>query len=246
LDFVEKRKVEASRDALRRDGYSEVEFNWLRKQGLLMQRIKSAHQAIPAPADADSALKQIRKQFYDDVDVIARLQKAFVDEVRSKVGVLSLCSTLDSFLLWAHYASSAKGFAVEFDQFRLAHTFPGDATGVFFQLMPVRYSKHPETVTFFPSTTLAMFFSKIQEWSYESEYRVILPLEECDKVKINLSKKTMFLKKIKPENVTGIVFGWKTPNEDIDEVRKAVQSMGSTITMRRAHVVDAAIRIVDL
>jgi hypothetical protein len=68
---------------------------------------------------------------------------------------------------------------VEFED--LEQVFPGDETGVLWQPTPVTYQRESFGVTFDPQSHRSLFFAKFQDWSYEQEVRVVLPLSECQK-----------------------------------------------------------------
>jgi hypothetical protein len=48
-------------------------------------------------------------------DFAPQAKKMLADALQTKVGILSLSETIEHSLLWAHYAASHKGFAIEFN-----------------------------------------------------------------------------------------------------------------------------------
>ncbi|MFA0570179.1 DUF2971 domain-containing protein [Vibrio gallaecicus] len=84
-------------------------------------------------------------------------------------GVCCFSRANDNLLMWSHYASSGKGFCLEFD----ATTEP------FNKVQPVKYQKEPPTLNYervFSVDTYfwieALFCTKSIHWSYEKEYRI--------------------------------------------------------------------------
>ncbi|MEO9229916.1 MAG: DUF2971 domain-containing protein [Devosia sp.] len=116
--------------------------------------------------------------------------------------VLCLTEKWDSHLMWAHYASSHRGFAVTY------------ATGVVEALerLPefegkghVAYRTQPPPLRWFqdaPEDMLGpILFSKSGAWSYEEEFRVILSGDP----------ETAIFKTVDPNLVTGVVLGPRSP-----------------------------------
>lgn len=106
-------------------------------------------------------------------------------------GVCCFSETNDNLLMWSHYASSAKGFCLEFDY---SHNNFG-------KILPVKYVKNPPTVDYkrvfsidrlyFLKTLLC---TKSSNWKYEKEWRAFH--NEVNKV-YHYSK----------ESLTGVYFG---------------------------------------
>ena len=76
--------------------------------------------------------------------------------------------------MWAHYADLARGFVVVLDD--LERSFNGDKTGSLNIPKPVVYADQFIGMTFDPSTQDRLFFSKLSDWSYEREWRVVTAL----------------------------------------------------------------------
>ena len=129
--------------------------------------------------------------------------------IRSRVGVLSLTEGFESFPMWAHYADMAKGFAVIFENLHVC--FPGDNTGSLNALKKVMYAEKFTGMTFDPSTQDQLFFSKISDWSYEREWRIVKALQACRR----LADKELYLAEATPNPVTGVICGWNVADEEI-------------------------------
>jgi hypothetical protein len=92
--------------------------------------------------------------------------------VESKVGVVSLAATLDSPLLWAHYASGHTGISIEFCASDLQQAeFFGSA-------LPVAYHEERQVVNFYrdemTEQVRKLLLTKSKEWAYEREWRIIV------------------------------------------------------------------------
>jgi hypothetical protein len=206
---INEEMVYASLAEFRKTGYSETEYEWLCKQGALLQALSPQSQAIPVPRNAKEAHGQIMSSFYDDASRMAQLQRAAVRDIKSKAGILSLTTNWASLPMWAHYGANADGFVVVFEE--LDRYFYGNDTGILDQVQPVSYSDVFEGMTFRPSSQKNLFFWKYSDWSYERESRVISALKSCQKIAVGST--TMWLREIDPRVVCGVIIGWKVEDE---------------------------------
>lgn len=114
-------------------------------------------------------LKQIAERRIRSPQYLRRIY----DQQVARYGILSLCETSTSLLLWAHYADNHRGFCIEFDCTD-ARSMP---IGV---AMPVQYTSdrptvHPLGIRALGPTEFVKraFLTKSEEWSYEREWRCI-------------------------------------------------------------------------
>ncbi|WP_390520749.1 DUF2971 domain-containing protein [Vibrio fortis] len=98
-------------------------------------------------------------------------------------GIISLSETKDNLLMWSHYAKEHQGIVVEFE----AHDpfFSSDYVNSAFPLMGkvsrVLYRK--ERIAELSSNDISeIFFHKSDEWMYEKEVRLLLPLIDSDQI----------------------------------------------------------------
>jgi len=94
-------------------------------------------------------------------------------------GIVSLTETRDNLLMWSHYAEDHKGYVVEFD---LTHEFfntkyATDSNSHTGKTQRVLYRKERlrEVNDFF----MEPYFHKSDEWAYEKEHRLLLPLHQA-------------------------------------------------------------------
>lgn len=96
-----------------------------------------------------------------------------------RIGVLCLSEDYTNLLMWAHYADSHRGICVGFDP---SHSFfcrrlsPDDDLR---QLRKLRYSKDRPHVELVSADSFSDFLTKSIEWSYEREWRMLMPLEDA-------------------------------------------------------------------
>lgn len=135
----------------------------------------------------------------------------YVEKHKNQIGVISFTEAKDNLLMWAHYANEHKGIVagfsiLDFDNGMFANLFqlPPSCTSALFEHeifnglpKPVMYRKQPryriDRFDFDYTHIVAdgadrilyeIFLQKSEEWIYEKEHRIILRLEQADKVRI--------------------------------------------------------------
>jgi len=91
----------------------------------------------------------------------------------SDTGVVSFSTIKDDILMWAHYAGGHNGVCIEF---RCTDTSHLDFFG---QAYPVQYRKDLPKINFYTTNRIeklkALILTKSEHWSYEQEWRIIVP-----------------------------------------------------------------------
>ena len=129
-------------------------------------------------------------------------------QFKNKLGIFSLSKSCTSEQMWAHYANSHQGYCIEYDIEKLnSRTHNSD----FCEQLDVFYSEVQPTLDFNSiqkrSMLQKMFGTKKENWKYEEEIRLIFD---------NSS-----LKSHHESAITGVYFGYKTPEYVIEKIRKA-------------------------
>jgi hypothetical protein len=231
--------VETSLRELRKSGFSEHQFQWLEHQAATLRRLAPDMQAIALPRNREEATKQLRSPFYDNLPEMERLHRRTVQIMQQGVGVLSLTSTCESLPMWAHYANNASGFVVEFRE--LEAVFCGDQTGSLNVLKPVAYYSEHIGMTFDPTTQDNLFFLKHLAWSYEQEWRVVVPLDECSQPIPGLH-----LKQVPASHIAGVILGWRCSEADKTAVIKAVAKVNPSASIKQASVLHGKLSLNDV
>lgn len=201
--------VRESLAALRRDGHTEKQFEWLGCQEAMLRLLSPETRILSRPATIEMANRTLAMPIYDDLEFMERQLRRTIELIRQRVGVLSLTERFDSLPMWAHYAARAKGCVIRFEG--LEREFCGDATGSLNALKPVAYVDHLVGMTFDPSTQDDIFYRKFQDWGYEFEWRVVSALRACQPS----VEKTNYLRSVSRTAVTGVICGWNVSAEDI-------------------------------
>jgi hypothetical protein len=209
VPLMNRHAVSSSLAAVRRDGYTEEQFKWLGCQDAVLRLLSPETQKLPMPETRELANRTLALPIFDDQEYMEQQVLKTIELIRSRVGILSLTERFDSLPVWAHYGAQATGYVLRFEN--LDKEFPGDETGSLDALKPVRYLDDLIGLTHDPCTQDNLFFCKFRDWSYEREWRVVTALSACE---INADG-NMYLRFIKPENVTGVICGWKIADEQI-------------------------------
>ncbi len=164
------------------------------------------------PASIEEANQIAQLATYENLDALEAVYQEFVHAIRDSVGVASLTKNPKKLPMWAHYANNAKGFVLEFAH--LVDAFTGDKTQLLNEPRDLRYSQAFEGVTFDPHSTQNLFFWKLADWAYEEEVRIVRALGDCE----NVGKDTddLWIARIDPRHVTGIIVGWNADAGDRD------------------------------
>ncbi len=141
---------------------------------------------------------------------LGELRDAF-KSVAEALGVLCFSSEWNSFLMWSHYARSHSGICIGYKRNGLR------IKGGSEEALPIQYKNpaiHLQKIFHDPSglitdeTAIEFLRTKIQDWEYESEWRLITSKE--------LSGKRIKWNKCGAE-VVEVIFGLKTPQEEIEK-----------------------------
>src|SRR5665647_353157 len=139
----------------------------------------------------------------DTTDFIQHLNK--IRNFKSKLGIYSMSMSNTEEVLWTHYASSHKGFCIEYDLDKLMDLY---ALNKVVSSVKVEYSETPPTLTHedinTDNVTRKLFATKTLKWEQEKEIRLIFD--------------TASLKEYPPSALKAIYFGVNTIPEKIKVV----------------------------
>jgi len=210
---MDRAAVRSSLESLRINGLTQDQYDWLVRQGAVLDLLAPQEKVLNAPKTLAEANRMLSISTYDNLDHMERKLFAAVESIRAKVGILSLSERYDSLPMWAHYADQAKGFVVIFEN--LERSFKGDETGSLNVPKPVVYTERFIGMTFDPSTQDRLFFSKLSDWSYEREWRVVTALASCRRS----SDGKLYLRDVAPHHLAGVICGWRVGKEDLSSLR---------------------------
>jgi len=125
-----------------------------------------------------------------------------VNDFRREWKVLSFATSPHNELLWAHYAACHRGICLQFDILR---------DSIFNERQPVIYASKPPIVTYPSGDMIQAVLTKSISWSYENEFRII---------RADIHSRFV---DIKPEALTGVIFGVMTSDKDKTLIKKWIQ-----------------------
>ncbi|WP_419773998.1 DUF2971 domain-containing protein [Halarcobacter sp.] len=114
---------------------------------------------------------------------IQQLRNKFEEILNYEWGILSLTTSKDNLLMWAHYANEHKGFTVEFSEKSNFFHKREDKKSFFNHLHKVNYSSYRDYKDLSKKQFEEVFLTKSIEWEYEEEYRVFKQLSSANEVK---------------------------------------------------------------
>ncbi|TSK07302.1 MAG: DUF2971 domain-containing protein [Geobacter sp.] len=119
------------------------------------------------------------------------------------VGMLCFSKSPENILLWSHYASSHTGICIQFES-------NVDTRSVFMLTQNVKYTKDFPIINLVKATDDEKLskglLTKADDWSYEQEYRLILPAQQK-------------LVKYPDEALKSVIFGLKTTDHNKDLIK---------------------------
>ena len=158
------------------------------------------------------------------------------------VGILCLSRSSKNLLMWSHYGDSHQGALLEFDDghktFRRRRT-PSDEFGF---LRRVSYSDtRPELNAQVDDegAFVHLALTKGLEWSYEQEVRLLLPLENADRM-LDAESGRIHLMVVPSEALKSVTFGCKASEAFVDAAIEALNAVAATshVVTRRSVVDD--------
>jgi hypothetical protein len=125
--------------------------------------------------------------------------------------------------MWAHYADSHQGFVVEFDPespFFKQQFGPNDD---FRHLRKVIYREERPAVVLTEMKDFSPFLTKGQDWSYETEWRMMMPLGDASRI-IGEGPTAGHLFAFPRSMVRGVIFGCRMAESKKTEIRQILDS----------------------
>jgi hypothetical protein len=139
--------------------------------------------------------------------IFSRLEMEFaqlVENVTSKMGVLSLTEDPFNHAMWAHYASGGAGFIIGFDAHHDFFVFR-DGSDARNLLRKVLYTD--DRLDNFWRNPYYLFLVKSTVWSYEREWRMLRELARCDD-HIATAGPAICLWNVPPDAIKIVYFGY--------------------------------------
>lgn len=153
------------------------------------------------------------------------MQQIVCEGIEKVIGILSLSESVNNLLMWAHYANSHQGFVIEFDSSNKFFNQQINENDELRYLRKISYSDERPNIRINvrdgSDAGVKMFLTKSNEWSYEKEWRIMLPLEHSDK-KIKSIPHDIHLFKIPFSAISKVIIGARATQETVQEIKEAI------------------------
>jgi hypothetical protein len=190
---------------------------------------------------------QIIKTIMRDIEPVFRklisnftpkAKEMLTEALNAKVGILSLSETISNSLLWAHYADSHKGFAIEFNAEHSFFNRRRSDKDELFHLRKVKYKDRSSLGrTLMDLDGDDLLVTKETCWAYEAEWRILAPLESADSV-LKIENDEIYLFTIPSSAITGIIVGSRATEFLYEEIKTHLQLLDN-------HQIDLKKAVVD-
>ncbi len=146
-----------------------------------------------------------------------------IQNLNSKLGILSLSRRWDSTLMWSHYTNSHKGFCIGFnkdlDYFLKEDPNSSEPKYIF---NPVNYDNNRIKVPLLKGKRIDfnLLFTKSEDWIYENEERLLSKLVNHKIVKDKDVKIPIYLFKVPHSLIKEIIIGAEMEQNNINIIRK--------------------------
>ncbi|SEO73295.1 DUF2971 domain-containing protein [Aquisalimonas asiatica] len=191
-----------------------------------MIELAANHKGSSVTPDMVDKLYEVCKGFTDNN--IIEMNRRFNAAIKQGYKICSFSQRMDSMLMWSHYSANHTGFAIEYDFSELPVTDIRSRC-----LWPVLYDDELfDASDFFMEQSRAGSFNnlfgiisaihKAKDWSYEHEWRLILPMSPSDppmNYSVPVPKGVYLGSKISKEDEEKIVDIARTKGIDVHRMR---------------------------
>ena len=155
--------------------------------------------------------------------VLPGIRDVFSQKFEELLGILCLTESPTNLLMWAHYADSHQGFVVEFDPespFFDQRLGPDDELR---HLRKVVYRSERPAVILTEIEDFSPFLTKGQDWSYEAEWRMMMPLSDASQV-VGEGSTAVHLFQFPKSMVRGVILGCRMTEPKKTEIRQILNA----------------------
>jgi hypothetical protein len=193
------------------------------------------------PGFLEMVLKDVQPQMRDFLKAFApQARNILADGFDKNIGMLSLTENPESLLMWSHYAAAHKGFVIEFDSSDEFFHRKRSEKDEFYHLRKVRYlDRNASGKTLYDLDGEDVMLTKMKIWDYESEWRMLLPLKDAEKI-LESPSESIYLFNIPTKIIKGIVLGAKASSDLKSQIGEALGSYKCEIPIKFASLVPTA------
>jgi len=167
-----------------------------------------------------SLLPQTKLNIQTEIDtLVPMLQEVIARKFEELIGILCLSESADNLLMWAHYADSHRGFVIAFDENSPFFDRRVNADDELRHLRKVAYCPTRPSLTLADVNDFSPFMTKGEDWTYETEWRMIVPLDEASKI-IGEGPQAVHLFEFPAEAITVVILGCRMASHKKVEIRQ--------------------------
>lgn len=143
----------------------------------------------------------------------------------SLIGILSLTEDPKNVVMWGNYANSCQGFVIEFDENHSWFNQRRSEEDDFRHLRRVTYLRNPYPQYFSELTAHDVCYSKLEDWSYEKEWRILQPLQDgIDTGTKGAFGEPIIVFDLPPDCILGVVVGARASTGTIAAIETALKN----------------------
>lgn len=164
-------------------------------------------------------------------------QRLMAQKFEEMIGALCLTESQANLLMWAHYADSHQGFVVEFDSDAPFFDQRKGRDDEFRHLRKVIYSDRRPSLVLSESDSFSPFLTKGPDWSYEAEWRMMLPFSEASRV-IGDGPTGVYLFAFPRTAIRSVILGCRMAEVTRRDITSILRTVGE---LKNVHCYQAAI-----
>ncbi len=208
------------------NAYTELPDDF--RESITLEEFKASWAEKLKSQEGQAVIAQIIRMVVGTMnEPVPELRAQLYSNLDQSVGVLSLSEVWDSQPMWAHYAADHKGFVFAFDEFHPYFSRRRPESDEFYYLRQVIYTEQTPTqsaLSLFRGTSPLLM--KSLSWSYENEWRMLVPLVAADTVK-GTATDPIHLFRIPGSAIQKLILGRIASTELVERLHKLVRDTPS-------------------
>lgn len=188
-----------------------------------LAKLPNERRRLISPEALNALIQSQRPQMLRNLESMAgslmpKLQQTMARKLEELIGILCLSESVDNLLMWAHYADSHRGFALQFNErspFFDCRVGPDDELR---HLRKVTYSLKRPSLTLSDVKDFSSFMTKGTDWDYEAEWRMIVTLDSASRT-IGVGSEAIHLFSFPAEAITSVILGCRMSDAKKKEIR---------------------------
>jgi hypothetical protein len=160
--------------------------------------------------------------------------KKVFDLLGTQLGILSLSEDPRHPVMWGNYADCSRGFVIGFDSHHPWFNQPRSENDDFCQLTKVTYIDGKSPKYLVELTAQDAVYSKLSAWSYEEEWRMIMPLVKgVDTGIVDTFGQPVILFPFPADCITEVIVGSRCTNDLSEKIEGLCQGISGNIRLQK-------------